>query len=81
MKVESRVTVIAGADVSGLIAARSAKASPTLRVWRRNASPGPFQRRSETSAPVGQRQPGRSSGPRGEPGTGPVPVSIDNVMA
>ena len=32
------MTVIAGEAVSGLIAARSATASPILRVWRRNVS-------------------------------------------
>ena len=35
MKVESTVTVIAGATAGGLIAARSASAAPAFRVWRR----------------------------------------------
>jgi hypothetical protein len=35
MKVESTLTVIAGAAAGGLIAARSASAAPAFRVWRR----------------------------------------------
>ena len=38
MKVESKVTPIADATVSGLIVAQPVSASPTLKVWRRKVS-------------------------------------------
>ncbi len=82
MKVESSVTAIAAALASGSIAALSRSAAPALRVWRGDAwSPRLCQHQPGTSAPVHRRRSDRSSGPRGAPEVGPVPVLIGNAMA